>query len=282
MRAPFFAAALVAWCATSVLADQSLPSLIPAAGTRVHLRIAQTIQGVDVPRTITADVTVQRKSGGAVLLEWKDPSGQTNDSVLLATADGRLELAAAERAASSDANVRALLPILNAGLAVTQGGPPAWNASLALPAGPRGTTTIVVPMRALNVAGTDYDLQGSTTSQQGFAPSGNEQGRPPGGFGGPGGGGGPGGAGGPRGVGGPGGGGGRGGFGGPGGGFGGGQPGARSDSGSAPSGMTLLVRIDGHVSNGSVHHLTIAQTRAIQIGGAPFVNVSSWTIDVVD
>lgn len=286
MRTPIIAATLIALATSGVWAD-SLPTLIPATvGERVHLRITRTLQGLDAPQTATADVLVQRKTGDSYLIERRDQSGALVDSVLSLGSNGTLQLAASERNLSSDADLRALLPVLNAALAVTQAAsPPVWSASLTVPVGQENaSTTMVIPLQATN-PGSDFDVHGSASTAVESEENGGQQqgerrrtsfgGSPGGGFGGPGGGFGGGlgsmlgGAFGGRGT-------------------GGGSHGQSGDSSPSPgsgppqNAMAVLIRIDGHVSGGRMHHLTIAQTREIQVGGAPYVNVSSWTIDVVN
>ena len=45
--------------------------------------------------------------------------------------------------------------------------------------------------------------------------------------------------------------------------------------------MTLLVNVDGQVSAGRLRHLVISQTRVLTVDGAPFTNVTSWTVETL-
>jgi len=268
-------AALLLGLSAGVVSAASEPVFLPTnIGDRIELRITRTAQGVDAPQITTADLLVQRKGGDNILIE-RQQNGATVDSVLSVDAGGALQLAASERTTSSNADLRALLPLLDVALAFARGAvPPGGSVLLNIPMGQANSgSTVVVPLRTAHLVGADFDVQGSASTQLQGAESAQQQQplerRRPGGFGGPGG---------------------PGGFGGPGGGGFGGRPGdggaadvnvgGSARGRSAAGAMTVLVRIDGHISDGRVHRLVIAQTRELTVGGAPFVNAESWAIDV--
>jgi hypothetical protein len=261
MRSVVLVAAFVAAGGLAVPAA-TLPTFFPAnPGERLQLHITRTSQGFDQPVIAQSELVVQRKTADAFVVE-RTQNGTTFDSVLTIDAGGTLQLAPSERSAASNADVRALLPVLAIALDVANDtAPPGGSVLLSLPVGEaRATASLVVPMRTANLIGNDFALHGTATTQLQPAANGAtreppSQGRRRGGFGG---------------------------------GFpGGGSPGAGAPGGgsqrpaaAAPSAMNVLVRIDGQVAGGRVRTLTIAQTREIIVGGTPFVSTDSWTIEV--
>lgn len=275
MRTVLASLLLVAGAAATASAATQ-PTFLPANGDRLHVQITRSSQGFDQPVIARSDLVVQRKSGDTLLVE-RTQNGATVDSVLTIDPNGQLQLAASERNLATNADLRPLLPVLEIALDVAQGAaPPGGTVLLPVPVGEaRTTSTVVVPLKVADLVGNDFALHGSATTQlqpggaNASASPSPEQSSPRrrGGFGGfPGGGGG---------------------F--PGGGFpsgGGGRSdgaGPRPDNGgqrAAANPMNVLVRIDGQVAGGRVRRLTIAQMRQITVGGTPFVNADSWTIEV--
>jgi hypothetical protein len=242
---------------------------LPAVGENAQLHVTQTQQTLDGPQTSAFDVLVRRRTATTVVLERTLAGGAIDDSVFSLNRDGALVLAPSEAAVTHDGDLQTLVQGVNLGLGVMRGAvaPPAgWEASLSVPLGARSAaTTVVVPLRPLNVAGNDFDLAGSAQNEPqdtgGGSGSAPRRVRPSGG-----------------------------GF--PGGGFpGGGGPGGGSPGGGFPtatrsrdaggSPITVLVHVTGHVSDGRLRRLTIAQTRVVDVEGMTFTNVSSWDIAVV-
>lgn len=275
-RASCFLLAFGVVCGSVARADSALALLPQGAGERVHYRVTRSVATSDAPATATFDFDVQRKSPTTLTLEHRDAAGTPDISVLNVQRDGSVQLAASERAVPSEADVRDLVQFLDLALAAVNAGngeTSGWQATLGIPAA-RGTTQVVVPLRATHVSGPDFDIEGTGESAAGGSsgPS-SRPARGGGAF--------------PGGV--------PGGGAYPGGGFpnggasgrarGGGQPqgGGSAGGGSAGGGggVTLDLRVNGHVNGSRVTQLALVETRAVTVDGMPFTNVSSWTLSVV-
>lgn len=246
-------------------------------GDGMRYQISRTQQTADGPKTTTSDVTIQRKSPTTVALVRADAGHSADVIVLSIAADGSLQVPAADRTDAADPLVGDVVHVLNSATAVISGStsaPAGWTAMVSVTGEGRSTSSVVIPMLAVNSSGDDFDIHGvgqaaATPTQpsdegRGYPRRGGVSGGvgfPAGGGGFPGGGGGgfPGGSRGPRG--------------------GESDDGRPASAGTPGRAMTLSLHVDGHVHRGALVHLSIVETRSLTVGTMPFVNVSSWTID---
>jgi len=264
-------------CAAAVL------DIVPAPGApAIHLRISSTVTAMEGPQTTADDIILRRTGPTTAVLQQN-----TGFTPLVIGSDGSLAIDPATPANGSAglADILYTLNVAHGLLAATGAGDRAgWTAQIAAP--PRSPVTsgsapspapsaspaapVLLPIRAVAAAGGDLDIDGST--QTSIVPprpssspgSSGGRSRGGGGFGGLGGLGGFGG--------------GRGGFGGSRGGGGEGFAGARG-----PAALPVIVDLHvlGHVAHGTLTHLTIAQTRHIDVDGLTYSNTGSSTLDVV-
>lgn len=270
LAAPLALAAAAALALPVRAAGAPVTFLPQDVGARVHLHIVRTTQQIDAPAVTTSDVDLLRRDAATYILERKDAQGKPNPALVAFAADGTLQLKDARAASGPDADVAVLLPALGSAQRAVDGARDAgaWTAQLALRgASPNAPLTVAVPLKATPASDDGFDLAGSarmTVAPQ-AASDGGENGeggsarRRRGGFGGgfPGAGGG---------------------F--PGAGSGGFPTGGGERPGRAGPQVTVVVRIDGHVSHGGLRRITIGETRAITLDGTPFVNASTTSIDI--
>jgi hypothetical protein len=262
----FAAALLFAATAVAPASPSAAIALLPrAVGDVVHVRVTRTDQELNAPRVAAEDLDIQLKPNNVLLLT-RSIAGKPDLTVVRIGADGSLQIDPSEKAAgTNDADLTSILSALNLALATIHDAASAqapWNATLAIPSLAKGpATNVVVPIAGAGNANA-YEVQGS--AQVAATPAAQPRGN-----------GGDDGSGGGQRV--------R--FGG--GGMGGGFPGQRSRGNGSPAGgdqsrpMTLLVNVDGQVSAGRLRHLVISQTRVLTVDGAPFTNVTSWTVETL-
>jgi hypothetical protein len=277
MHKTIFAAALV-FAATAVApaSPAGAIALLPrAVGDDVHVRVTRTDQELNAPRVAAEDFDIQLKPNNVLLLT-RSIAGKPDLTVVRIGADGSLQIDPSEKTAgANDADLTSVLAALNLALAtIHDAGPaqPAWKATLSIPSLARGpATNVVVPIAGVSTGSAGaYEVQGSAqvAASPAVAPRGNVDDDGNGGgqrggvrFGGAGGMGG--------------------------GGMGGGFPGGgqRPSGGGRPAGgdqsraMTVFVNVDGQVNAGRLRRIVISQTRVLTVDGAPFTNVTSWTVE---
>jgi hypothetical protein len=271
MQRTLLALAFIALVAQPAAADPGIVLLPQVAAQRLHYRVVRTVQGASGPQATTAAFDVVRRAGNLLVVERTDPNGRPNLSVLKMGSDGSLTLTEDTRASAVDADLREVIAGLNVAIAATRGADASahatWDANISVASGP-GAGVAAITFTPTNVAGNDFDFEGTGDAKNSTPPerrsSASGGGFPSGGGGGRGGGAG-----------------GRGGRGG-----GGGQQGssgsdtARSAPESRGDGVSTAVHIAGHASSGRVTQIVITQTRSATVANMPFLNVGSWSITV--
>jgi hypothetical protein len=265
----FAAALLFAATAAAPASPSGAIALLPrAVGDVVHVRVTRTDQELSAPRVAAEDLDIQLKPNNVLLLT-RSIAGKPDLTVVRIGADGSLQIDPSEKAAgTSDTDLTSILSALNLALATIHDAASAqasWNATLAIPSLAKGpVTNVVVPIVAAGTGNANaYEVQGS--AQVAATPPAQASGND--------------GSGGGQRV--------RFGGGGMGGGMGGGFPGGgqRPRGDGSPAGgdqsraMTLLVNVDGAVSAGRLRRIVISQTRVLTLDGAPFTNLTSWTVE---
>jgi len=276
MHETIFAAALMfAATAAAPASPSGTIALLPrTVGDDVHVRVTRTDQQLNAPRIAAEDLDLELKPNNVLLLT-RSIAGKPDLTVLRIGPDGSLQIDPSEKSASAnDTDLTSVLSALNLALATIHDAAAAqrpWNATLAIPALARGpATNVVVPIAGVGGSANAYEMQGS--AQVNATPAAPARGNADddgngggqrvrfGGGGMPGSGGGMGG-----------------------GGFPGG--GGRPSNGGRPAGndqsrtMTLVVNVDGQVTAGRLRRIVISQTRVLTVDGAPFTNVTSWTVE---
>lgn len=250
------------------------PSVIPAVGVTLHLRITRTTQESTGRRAVVSDIILRRKSGSALTLDGLIAGHRLDLTVLTLGSDGLLQIPKSDKTASQDTALADVVSGLNHA-SEALGGPngisnDGWSALITLNDVRAANASVVVPVGVSSVRPGDMDLHGvgqllvspggGATATASPAPGGS--GRRRGGFGGgfPGGGG----SGYPRGG------------------------GSREGGGERPSGdatgsrlpLSVAVNVDGRIRHGAVDEIAIVETRSITLDQYAYANVSGWTVDV--